>query len=44
MTCGLCGAMYRVGPWGSGGQYHGPVSQYGEKHGTQDHTGQHQDH
>ena len=23
VTCGLCGAMYSVRPWGSGGQYHG---------------------
>ena len=42
MTCRLCGAMHHVGPWGSGGQYHGevqnwsPGSQYGVKSGIQD--------
>ena len=42
MTCGLCGAMRNVAPWGSGGQYHGevqnwsPGSQYGVKNGIQE--------
>ena len=42
MTCGLCGAMQHVAPWGPSGQYNGviqnwkPGAQYGVKNGKQD--------
>ena len=33
MTCGLCGAMHHVSPWGPGGQYNGEVQNW--KHGVE---------